>query len=42
MILEEDMITGEWVWSYKFSDLVHVEGTFIVAEQLEEVISVIP
>jgi len=42
MILEENMITGEWAWSYKFSDMVHVEGTFIVAEQLEEVISVIP
>jgi len=42
MILEEDMITGEWAWSYKFSDMVHVEGTFTVAEQLEETISVIP
>jgi len=42
MLIEEDMITGEWTWSYKFSDMVHVEGTFIVAEQLEEAISVIP
>ena len=42
MILEKAMITGEWAWSYKFSDIVHVEGTFIVAEHLEEVISVIP
>jgi len=42
MLIEEDMITGEWAWSYKFSDVVHVEGTFIVAEQLEEVVSVIP
>lgn len=42
MILEEHMITGEWAWSYRFSDMVHVEGTFIVAEQLEEVIQLIP
>ena len=42
MLLEEDMITGEWTWSYRFSDMVNIEGTFIVAEQLEEVIQLIP
>jgi len=30
MVLEEDMLLGEWVWSYRFGDIVHVEGTFNV------------
>lgn len=30
MLLEEDMLLGEWVWSYRFGDIVHVEETFNV------------
>ncbi len=36
MLLEEDMPLGEWTWSYRFSDLVHVEGTFTVEEPPQE------
>jgi len=30
MLLEEDMPPGEWRWSYRFGDIVHLEGTFTV------------
>lgn len=30
MLLEEGMSPGEWRWSYRFSDIVHLEGTFTV------------
>jgi len=39
MILEEDMLLGEWAWSYRFGDIVNIEGTFIVEGPPEEIIS---
>jgi len=38
MILEEDMLLGEWTWSYRFGDIVHIEGTFTVEGPPEKII----
>ena len=38
MTLGEDMPLGEWTWSYRFGDVVHIEGAFTVVEPYEVVI----
>lgn len=32
MVLTDDMPLGNWTWSFKFSDIVLIEGEFIVRE----------
>ena len=35
MILGDDMPLGDWTWSYRFSDIVYIEGAFTVVEPYE-------
>ncbi len=30
MLIEQDMPPGEWTWSYRFGDIIHLQGTFTV------------
>jgi hypothetical protein len=39
MVLEEGMPLGEWTWSYRFGDIVHIEGTFTVVGPREDILS---
>jgi hypothetical protein len=38
MVLGEGMLLGEWSWSYKFGDIVYIEGTFTVVGPYEDVL----
>lgn len=38
MILGEDMLLGEWAWSYRFGDIVLIEGTFTVVGPVEDIL----
>jgi len=39
MVLEEGMLLGEWAWSYRFGDVVHIQGTFTVVGPREDILS---
>ena len=42
MILTEDNPLGNWTWTFRFGDVIKVEGGFIVKEALDDVISTGP